>query len=133
MNNHRQEPAYDARVLTCAGVVVLTITCSVTTYRSVAAGDIGSVAFVIVSYGALLLLLRFLRAYDKMVMAAEAAAAADREQLRRKVWALCTLLTAMFAWKVAGVMPWPVAIGVWTAAAATSAGGFVLMFRQRRL
>ncbi|TKW19636.1 hypothetical protein SEVIR_4G033501v4 [Setaria viridis] len=63
-------------------------------------------------------------------MAAPEAAADDRVRLiRRKVWAICTLLTAMFAWKVAGVVPWPVAIGVWAAAAATSAGGFVLMFR----
>ncbi|CAN6165134.1 unnamed protein product [Urochloa humidicola] len=131
MDNNQRENAGGLLVL--AGVVLLTVTCSAAAYRSVAAGDVASVAFVIVSYSAFLLLLRFLRAYDDLVMAAEAVAADDRERLRRKVWALCTLLTAMFAWKVAGVMPRPVAIGVWAAAVAASAGGFVLMFRQRRL
>ncbi|RCV20177.1 hypothetical protein SETIT_4G035300v2 [Setaria italica] len=129
MDNRREEGPADARGLVRAGVVLLTVTCAAAAYRSAAAGDVGSVAFVIVTYGALLLLLRFLRAYE-LVMAAPEAAADDRVRLiRRKVWALCTLLTAMFAWKVAGVVPWPVAIGVWAAAAATSAGGFVLMFR----
>jgi hypothetical protein len=108
--------------------VLLTATCAVATYRAAAAGDVASIAFVIVSYGALLLLLRFLRAYEL----APPEAAVRREQLRRKVWALCTLLTAMFAWKVASVMTWPVAVGIWAAAAMTSAAGFVLLFRQRR-
>jgi hypothetical protein len=73
--------------------------------------------------------------------------------VKREVWTLCTLLTAMFAWKVASVMPWPlpvvvgvwaaaapisapwplpVAVGVWAVAAATSVGGFALLFRQQR-
>ncbi|OEL38387.1 hypothetical protein BAE44_0000594 [Dichanthelium oligosanthes] len=131
MDRQRDPVADDARGLVRAGVLLLTVTCAAAAYRSVAAGDAGSVAFVTVSYGALLLLLRFLRAYE-LAQALEEAAAAERERLRRKVWALCTLLTAMFAWKVASVMPWPVATGVWAAAAVTSAGGFVLMFRQRR-
>ena len=92
--------------------------------------DVASVAFVIVSYGALLLLLRFLREYELL---APPEAAVRREGLRRRVWALCTLLTLMFAWKVASVMTWPgVAVGVWAAAVVTSAGGFVLLFRQQR-
>ena len=111
-----------------AGAVLLTATCAAATYRAAAAGDVASVAFVIVSYGALLQKLRFLRAYE----VAPPEAAVRREGLRRRVWALCTLLTAMFAWKVAGVMTWPVAVGVWAAAAVTSAGGFVLLFRQQR-
>ncbi|KAG0512764.1 hypothetical protein BDA96_10G042400, partial [Sorghum bicolor] len=111
--------------------VLLTATCAAATYRAAAAGDVASVAFVIVSCGALLLLLRFLREYE--LLAAPPEAAVRREGLRRRVWALCTLLTAMFAWKVAGVMPWPVAAaGVWAAAAVTSAGGFVLLFRQQQ-
>jgi hypothetical protein len=40
-----------------AGAVLLTATCAVATYRAAAAGDVASVAFVVVSYGALLLLL----------------------------------------------------------------------------
>ena len=113
-----------------AGAVLLTATCAAATYRAAAAGDVASVAFVIVSYGALLLLLRFLREYELL---APPEAAVRREGLRRRVWALCTLLTLMFAWKVASVMTWPgVAVGVWAAAVVTSAGGFVLLFRQQR-
>jgi hypothetical protein len=130
MDDRREEDAGGLVRSSWVGVVVLTMTCAAAAYRSSAAGDVGSVGFVIVSYGALLLLLRSLRAYELMMAAA--AADDDRERLRRKVWALCTLLTAMFAWKVVGVMPWPVAIGVWVAAAATSAAGFVLMFRQQQ-
>ncbi|CAD6337749.1 unnamed protein product [Miscanthus lutarioriparius] len=113
-----------------AGVVLLTVTGAAAAYRAAAAGDVAFVAFVIVSYSALLLLLRFLRA-DEL---APPEAAVGRERLRRRVWALCMLLSVMFAWKFASVKPWPVAVGVWAAAAATSAGGFVLLFRpQRRL
>jgi hypothetical protein len=43
-----------------AGAVLLTATCAVATYRAAAAGDIASVAYVVVSYGALLLLLCFI-------------------------------------------------------------------------
>jgi hypothetical protein len=129
---HQRVAGVDAAggALGCAGAVLLTATCAAATYRAAAAGDVASVAFVIVSYGALLLLLRFLREYELL---APPEAAVRREGLRRRVWTLCTLLTAMFAWKVAGVMPWPIAVGVWAAAAVTSAGGFVLLFRHRRL
>lgn len=113
-----------------AGAVFLTATCAAATYSAAAAGDIPSVAFVVASYGALLLLLRSLRAYEL----APPEADARREALRRRVWSLCTLLSVMFAWKVASVVatPWPVAVGVWAAAAVTSAAGFVLLFRQQQ-
>jgi hypothetical protein len=103
-----------------AGAALLTTTCAAATYRAAAAGDAASVAFVIVTYGALMLLLRYLREYELL---APPEAVVHREGLRRRVWALCTLLTAMFAWKVASVMTWPVAVGVWAAAAVTSAAG----------
>ncbi|CAN6202557.1 unnamed protein product [Urochloa humidicola] len=123
--------AYTAAGLVQTGVVVLTVTCATAIYRAATAGDFGSVAFVVVCYGALLLLLRSLRSYEL----APPEAAAERERLRLRVWALCTLLTGLFAWKVAGVVPLPLAVGVWAVAAATSAGGFLLLFNrhQRRL
>ncbi|CAN6179357.1 unnamed protein product, partial [Urochloa humidicola] len=76
-------------------------------------------------------LLHSVRSYEL----APPEAAAERERLRLRVWALCTLLTGLFAWKVAGVVPFPLAVGVWAVAAATSAGGFLLLFNrhQRRL
>jgi hypothetical protein len=36
-----------------AGAVLLTATCAVATYRAAVAGDVASVAFVVVSYGVL--------------------------------------------------------------------------------
>ncbi|CAL5045910.1 unnamed protein product [Urochloa decumbens] len=129
--DQRVAAAADAGMLAKAAVAVLTMTCAAALYRAATAGDVVSVAFVVVCYGALLLLLRSLRSYEL----APPEAAAERERLRLRVWALCTLLTGLFAWKVAGVVPFPLAVGVWAVAAATSAGGFVLLFsrHQRRL
>ncbi|WVZ82548.1 hypothetical protein U9M48_029802 [Paspalum notatum var. saurae] len=113
-------------VAPAAAIVVLTVTCAFAIHRAAAARDAASVAFVAVSYGALLLLLlRCLRAYYELALAAER----ERLRLRRKVWAL---LTAMFAWKVAAVVPWwPAAVVVWAAAAATSAAGFFALSLHR--
>jgi hypothetical protein len=44
---------------------------------------------------------------------------------------LCTLLTVLFAWKVAAAMPsWPVAAAVWAMAVLTTVGGFVALFAR---
>ncbi|XP_015694047.1 uncharacterized protein LOC107304473 [Oryza brachyantha] len=109
------------------GLLVVTLTSGAAIYM--AAGDVGSTAFVAVSYGALLVLFRCLRAYER----APPADVAGRERLRRGVWCLCTVLTALFAWKVAGVMPPAAAVAVWVLAVATSAGGFAVLFHRRRL
>ncbi|CAN6202563.1 unnamed protein product [Urochloa humidicola] len=121
MDNQRQ-----ARGLVRVGIVVLTVTCAAVAYRSAAAGDVGSEAFVTVSYGALLLLLRFLRAYDRQ---RPAQAEAGRSGL--SVHSLPPCSPRRFPASCRG--PSTVVIGVWSAAAATSAGGFVLVIRQRRL
>jgi hypothetical protein len=114
--------------------VLLTATCAAAIHRAAAAGDVASVAFVAVSYAALLLLHRTLGAYETAIEAPEDAAAAEseRERLRRRLWALSALLTALFAWKVAGVVPWPAGVLVWTAAATTSAGGSFALVPRRR-
>ncbi|OEL29507.1 hypothetical protein BAE44_0009474 [Dichanthelium oligosanthes] len=79
-------------------------------YRAAAAGDVGSTAFVAVSYFTLLLLFQRLRAYERLPPGGEAD---QRARQRREVWALCTLLTVLFAWKVAAAMPsWPIAAAV---------------------
>ncbi|GJN00937.1 hypothetical protein PR202_ga18164 [Eleusine coracana subsp. coracana] len=107
-----------------AGVFAVTLSSVVAAYR--AAGDVASLAFVVVSYAALLLLLACLRAYD------HAQPGGRRGRIRRMVWSLSTLPTVLFAWRVAGVMPnWPAVLLVWAMAAATSLGGFVALFHRR--
>jgi hypothetical protein len=104
-------------------------------HRAAVARDVTSVAFVAVSYGALLLLHRTLGAYETATEVPDeddAAAEPEREWLRRRVWALSALLTALFAWKVAEVVPWPAGVLVWAAAVATSAAGFFALFLRRR-
>ncbi|CAL5045848.1 unnamed protein product [Urochloa decumbens] len=108
-----------------AGLLVLTLSSGAAVCR--AAGDTASVAFIATttSYVTLLLLFACLRAYER-------AAGGRRDRLRRSVWALSTLLTVMFAWRVAAMMPyWPAALVVWVLAAATTVGGFVALFHRR--
>ncbi|XP_062233619.1 uncharacterized protein LOC133930867 isoform X2 [Phragmites australis] len=115
-------------VLVRAGLTAVTLTSGLAAYRAAAARDVGSTAFVAVGYAALLLLFLRLRAYERLP---PGAAAHGRGRLRREVWALCTLLTVLFAWKVAAAMPsWPVAAVVWTMAAATTVGGSIGLFRR---
>ncbi|CAN6165135.1 unnamed protein product [Urochloa humidicola] len=131
MDHQRVAVAGDASRIVHTAIIVLTVTCGAAIYRAATAGDFGSVAFVALCYGALLTLLHSLRAYEL----APPEAAAEMERLRLRVWALCTLLTGLFAWKVAVVVPFPLDVGVWAVAVATSAGGFLLLFNrnQRRL
>jgi hypothetical protein len=122
-------------IVILTAILLLTATCAAAIHRAAATGDIASVAFVAVSYGALLLLHRTLGAYETAAGAPEedaAAAEPERERLRRRVWALSALLTALFAWKVAGVVPWPAGVLVWAATAATSAVGFFALVPRRR-
>ncbi|KAG0515612.1 hypothetical protein BDA96_10G293500 [Sorghum bicolor] len=130
-------------VLTFTGLAAVTLTSGVSAYRAAAAGDVGSAAFVGASYTTLLLLFRTLPAYERLPAPPAGAGAADdvddggrvdngrRRRLKREVWALCTLLTVMFAWKVAAAMPsWPVAAVVWAMAVVTAVGGFLALFRH---
>ncbi|XP_066381299.1 uncharacterized protein [Miscanthus floridulus] len=108
-----------ASLLTKLGLAVLTCNSVVAAYRSW--GDPGSLAFVAVAlaYAALLLLLHFLRRFER------AAAPADRGRAKAVVWVLSTLLTAMLAARVALLMPLPVSVAVWAVAAG---GGFWALF-----
>ncbi|CAD6343159.1 unnamed protein product [Miscanthus lutarioriparius] len=128
----------DDTVLTFTGLTAVTLTSGVSAYRAAAAGDVGSAAFVGVSYAALLLLFRSLRAYERLPPPRQLAADTDdddddgrrlRRRVKREVWTLCTMLTVLFAWKVAAAMPsWPVAAAVWAMAVVTAVGGFLALF-----
>ncbi|KAF8697616.1 hypothetical protein HU200_035804 [Digitaria exilis] len=118
----RRDDAHDAASwLVGAGFLVLTLSSGAAVYR--AAGDPATVSFVVASYVTLLLLFACLRAYER------SPPAAGRGRIRAAVWSLTTLLTAMFAWRVAAVMPyWSAALLVWALAGATTVGGFFAMF-----
>jgi hypothetical protein len=109
-----------ASLLTKLGLAVLTCNSVVAAYRSW--GDPGSLAFVALAYAALLLLLHFLRRFER------AAAPADRGRAKAVVWVLSTLLTTMFAARVAPLVPLPVRVAVWAVAAVTAGGGFWALF-----
>ncbi|KAF8697620.1 hypothetical protein HU200_035808 [Digitaria exilis] len=111
-------------LLTKLGVGVLTFNSAAAAYRS--RGDPSSLAFVVTAYLALLLLLHSLRRFERAPPAGR-----GRGRAKATVWVLTTLLTVMFAAKVAPLMPPPVAAAVWAAAAATAGGGFWALFLGR--
>ena len=97
--------------LTKLGLGALTFNSALAIYNSW--GDASSVSFVLAADAILVLLFLCLREDAKMKAA---------------VWALTTLLTAMFASRVTPVMPPAVGAVVWVMAVATTAGGFWAFF-----
>ncbi|CAN6172482.1 unnamed protein product [Urochloa humidicola] len=132
--DHLRDDAPQAAWLLRAGLLVLTLSSGAALCRARAAGDAAAAAFVTASYVALLLLLVCLRAYERAPPGeAGGGGRMDRTRIRRAVWSLSTLLTVMFAARVAAVMMpyWPAALLVWGLAAATAVGGFVAMFHRQ--
>lgn len=111
-------------LLTMLGLGVVTCNSAVAVYRSW--GDVASVAFVVSANAALLLLLHFLRRFERA--RARPGDEDDRGKAKAAVWALTTLLTAMFASRVAPLMPPLVGVAVWVVAVATVGGGFWALF-----
>lgn len=103
------------QLLTKLGFCALTCNSLLAIYKS--RGDPGSVAFVVVAYSGIALLFHLLRKYER-------AGRDDRRKIKVAVWLLTTLLTAMFASRVAPLMPPLVAVLVWLMSAATAAAGF---------
>ena len=121
-NNHQRNRGQT--LIAGAGLGVLTVNSGLAMYR--ARGDAASILFVAGSYLTLLLLFVCLRAYERAAPGSPA-----REQARRAVWPLTTLLTLSFAWKVAAAMPSAAAAAVvWGLAIATTVGGFVALYVQ---
>ncbi|KAJ1691151.1 hypothetical protein LUZ63_015306 [Rhynchospora breviuscula] len=111
--------------LTGVGFAMLTCNSALAIYRS--KEDAWSVAFVVSTYFALLLLFWCLRLYER---AAPNPNGAQRWKLKVAVWSLSTFLTAMFSYKVANLMPRPVDLVVWAMAATVICGGFYAFFRH---
>ncbi|XP_062229092.1 uncharacterized protein LOC133926931 isoform X2 [Phragmites australis] len=110
--------------LTLLGFAFLTFNSAMAIYRS--NGDAAAVAFVAFSYTDLVLLFCCLRWFEK-----EVPGSATRDKLKVAVWLLTTLLTVVFSYKVAAIMPFPVQVLVWAMAAATVLGGFYAFFLHR--
>ncbi|XP_015693994.1 uncharacterized protein LOC102702664 [Oryza brachyantha] len=109
--------------LTKIGFCVLLANSALAIYSS--RGHAGSVAFVLAADAALALLFVALAKYER---AAEEGDAAAGGKIKGAVWALSTLLTAMFASRVAPLMPPFAAAAVWLMSAATAIAGFWAFF-----
>ncbi|CAL5051020.1 unnamed protein product [Urochloa decumbens] len=86
-------------------------------------GDAAAVSFVVVSYLSLLLLSYCLRWFETAH-----PGSSSRDRARLGVWLTTTLLTVLFTWRVAALMPWPMASGVCFMGGSTLAGGFYALF-----
>ncbi|CAL5045847.1 unnamed protein product [Urochloa decumbens] len=102
-----------AFVVTKLGFAALACSSLLAVYRS--GGDPGTAAFVAGAGGTLALLFYFLRRLER---------GERRRNTKAAVWLLTTLLTAMFAARVAPLMPPVVASVVWLMAAGTVGAGF---------
>ncbi|KAL6606622.1 hypothetical protein ACP70R_042275 [Stipagrostis hirtigluma subsp. patula] len=106
---------------TSLGFLLLTGSSLIALHRS--RGDAAATSFVVASYASLLLLFHCLRRFEAAPPESEA-----RDRAKAGVWLFTTVLTAMFSWRVAALMPLPVAAGVWLMAASTVLGGFYALF-----
>ncbi|KAJ3694112.1 hypothetical protein LUZ60_009592 [Juncus effusus] len=111
-------------LLTTIGFTMLTCNSALAIYRS--KEDSSSITFIVITYIALLLLFFCLRMYER-----EERNPDRREKLKACVWLLSTLITVMFAYKVAALMPFWVAMIVWGMASSVVIGGFYVFFIYR--
>ncbi|CAD6343163.1 unnamed protein product [Miscanthus lutarioriparius] len=108
-------------LLTKLGFAALTGNSALAIYRS--RDDPRAVAFVAGAYGGIALLFHFLRRFER--------GEGDGGRTRAAVWVLTTLLTAMFASRVAPLMPPTVGLFVYLMAAGTAGTGFWALFLHR--
>ncbi|OEL25763.1 hypothetical protein BAE44_0013217 [Dichanthelium oligosanthes] len=111
--------------LTKLGFGVLACNSALAIYKSW--GDTGSVAFVLAADAALVVLFLCLREFER------AGRGRDSTKIKAAVWTLTTLLTAMFASRVAPLMPPAAGAVVWLMAVATAAAGFFAFFLNNNL
>ncbi|WVZ82510.1 hypothetical protein U9M48_029781 [Paspalum notatum var. saurae] len=103
------------------GFLLLTANSTMAIFKSW--GDAAATIFVILSYACLVLLFYCLRRFE---MAPPGSATRDRARVG--VWLTTTLLTAMFSWRVATIMPWPVSAGVCLMGGTAVIVGFYALF-----
>ncbi|XP_025812817.1 uncharacterized protein LOC112890159 [Panicum hallii] len=112
-------------LLTALGFAALTGNSALAIYRS--RDDPRSVVFVAGAYASIALLFHFLRRLER-----GEEGGGGRTTTRAAVWLLTTLLTAMFASRVAPLMPPPVGFVVYSMAAGTAGTGFWALFLHRQ-
>ena len=114
---------YPHGVLATLGLATLTGTSVLAAYRS--RDDPRSAAFVAGAYASTALLFHFLRRFER------GEGEGDGGRTKAAVWVLTTLLTAMFAARVAPLMPPAVGALVYLTAAGTAGAGFWALFLHR--
>ncbi|XP_065016667.1 uncharacterized protein LOC135643535 [Musa acuminata AAA Group] len=104
------------------GLAFLSINSLTALYRS--RDDPWNAAFILASYLVLLALFLCLRLFDSP----HPDSLKRRGALKMAVWTLSTILVAMFSYRVAAIMPFPVAILVWCMSGLTISGSFYAFF-----
>ncbi|CAL4952623.1 unnamed protein product [Urochloa decumbens] len=105
------------------GFAFLSFNCGMAVYRSWE--DPSSVAFVVVAYVALIALFRCLHMLER------AGPGGHGQGVKLAVWGLSTLLTLMFSFKVAAIMPLWAQLLVWAMGIFTIVAGFYAFFLAR--
>ncbi|XP_062188729.1 uncharacterized protein LOC133892005 [Phragmites australis] len=101
------------------GFAFLSFNCGMAIYRS--RDDPSSVAFVVIAYLALIILFRCLHLFERNP-------GRRGRGLKAAVWGLSTLLTLMFSYKVAAIMPLWAQLLVWAMGIFTIVAGFYAFF-----
>ncbi|KAL5231273.1 hypothetical protein ABZP36_030049 [Zizania latifolia] len=86
--------------------------------------DPWELAFVVTAYGTLAVLFGVLRRAELLTPASPAW---ERRRLLFAAWALSTALSCAFAYRIARIMPFAMAVAVWAMTASVVAGGFYLL------
>jgi len=102
-------------------LLILFVNCCGAVYHS--RHDPWSVAFVAASFTDLVLLFHSIHRFEGAPRGSRA-----RSRAKAGVWVLSSILTAMFSYKVAALMPLAAAIVVWTMGAGTVLAGFFMLF-----
>ena len=116
------DPSKDSSSCTSAfAFTILAINCGAAIYHS--RRDPWSVAFVLAAFLMLISLLCALRLFESLPRSSP-----RRSHVKAGVWVLSTVLTILFTYRVAALMPFPVAVVVWAMSVFTILAGFYMFF-----
>ncbi|KAL5222795.1 hypothetical protein ABZP36_027508 [Zizania latifolia] len=115
------DPGKDSSCTSAFAVIILAGNSVAAIYHSWR--DPWSVAFVLAAFLILLSLFYALRLFERLPRGSS-----RRVHVKAGVWVLTTALTIMFSYRVAALMPLPVAVVIWTMAGSTIIAGFYMFF-----